>query len=86
MNTKKFIKEFEVRTGKQMSDRDKGILSELLDQHNILDDFEFEMEDFEPDTIATVLVSQDTIFICPTCNMRNHLKDGSCIRCDRHII
>ena len=86
MNTSKFIKEFEVRIGRKLEDKDKGVLSELLDKHNILDEFDFDIDEFEPDTIETVLVSAETVFICPKCGMRNHLKDGSCIRCDRKII
>jgi len=38
--------------------------------------------DDEP-TVTTSQVSKDTVFVCPKCGIRNHLKDSSCIKCDR---
>ena len=86
MKTKKFIKEYEVAIKRKLTDIEAGKLAELLDRHNILDELDVEFDEFEPDTIATVLVSPETVFVCPKCGMRNHLKDGSCIRCDRGLV
>lgn len=103
----KFIKEFEVRTGRKLPDKEAGALAELLDRYNVLakvddstvtelmEDFDFESdtvaEDIEEktcrlDTISTDIVSPNTVVICPKCGVHNHLTDGSCIRCDRHLI
>jgi hypothetical protein len=40
----------------------------------------------ELETINTDLVTKSTVMVCPKCETRNHLTDGSCIRCDRHLL
>jgi len=41
---------------------------------------------FSLETINTEMVSKETVSMCAKCGFHNHLKDNSCIRCDRGLI
>ena len=52
------------------------------------DDWDIPTEVYTPElpTINTELVTKHTVNICARCGYHNHLKDHSCIKCDRGLI
>ena len=54
--------------------RSKIIMQRLIDRFNPSEDWDEETEIYT------------AVYICPKCGIHNHLKDNSCIKCDRQLI